>query len=70
MSRHRNQVRALMDACEVLVRFRWRFIVPAFVVTVVILGVCLVLPRKYKAKAIFERRTDLVMTEIMHRGAP
>ena len=39
-------------------------------VAATVLTMSMTLPRKYKAKAIFERRTDLVMTQIMHRGAP
>lgn len=49
-------------------RFRWRFILPAFLVTVMVLGASLLLPRKYEAEAIFERRTDMVLNEIMSRG--
>lgn len=70
MSGHKNQVQALFEIWEVLLRFRWRFILPMFATMVVILALSLFLPRKYKAKAIFERRTDLVMMEMMHRGAP
>lgn len=49
-------------------RFRWRFILPAFLVTMMVLGASLMLPRKYEAEAIFERRTDMVLNEIMSRG--
>lgn len=68
MSKHQNQAKALIDAWEVISRFRWQFIVPAFLVMAGVLGASLMLPRKYKAEAIFERRTDMVMEEIALRG--
>jgi uncharacterized protein involved in exopolysaccharide biosynthesis len=69
MSRHNNQAKALLEAWDVLLRHRRRFIVPAFVVTAGVLAASMLLPRKYRAEAVFERRTDMVLTEIMHRGA-
>jgi len=68
MSRHENQAKALLDAWEVVMRFRWQFVVPAFLVCAGVLAASLLLPRKYKAEAIFERRTDMVMEEIASRG--
>lgn len=50
-------------------RHRWRFILPAFLVTATVLGASLFLPRKYTAEAIFERRTDMVLTEMSTQGA-
>ena len=68
MSRHQNQAKALLDAWDVVVRFRWQFILPTFLVAVGVLTASLLLPRKYKAVAIFERRMDTVMEEITMRG--
>lgn len=64
-----SQAKALIDAWEVVMRYRWQFILPAFLVCAAILTASLLLPRKYRAVAIFERRTDMVMEEIMNRGA-
>lgn len=69
MSHQRDESRALLEAWEILLRYRWRFIVPAFVVTSIVLGASLMLPRKYKAEAQFDRRTDMVLTEITIKGA-
>jgi uncharacterized protein involved in exopolysaccharide biosynthesis len=70
MSRsNQNQVNTLLEAWELITRFRWQFIIPCFVVCAGVLAASLLLPRKYKAEAIFERRTDLVMEEIASRGA-
>ncbi len=71
MSRQRqnhNQAKALMDAWDIVTRYRWQFIVPAFLVCAGVLAASLLLPRKYKAEAIFERRTDSVLEEITSRG--
>ncbi len=70
MNRDHNQVKVLLDAWRIIRQYRWRFIVPTFLVMATVLAIGMLVPRKYKAQAIFERRTDLVMTEIMHRGAP
>ncbi len=68
MSHDNRQAEMMREAWRALRRFHWRFTVPAFVVTALMLGACLFLPRKYKAEATFERRTDLVLAEIMSRG--
>ncbi len=65
MSRNQNQAKALIDAWFILLRYRWRFLVPTFVVTSLVLLGSLMLPRKYRGEAIFDRRTDVVLTEIM-----
>jgi uncharacterized protein involved in exopolysaccharide biosynthesis len=70
MSKRHNQTEALFEVWRVLLKFRWRFVVPAFVVVALVLAGSMVLPRKYKAEAVFERRTDMVLSEIMSRGAP
>ncbi|MAE61163.1 MAG: hypothetical protein CMJ49_07385 [Planctomycetaceae bacterium] len=60
----------LRDLKRVISRYRWRFIMPCFGVMLLTLLAGLLLPRKYEASAIFERRNDLVMSEIAGRGAP
>lgn len=61
---------AIRDFKRILDRHKWRFIIPFFVVAQVIMVIGLIIPRKYEAQAIFERRNDLVMSEIAGRGAP
>lgn len=70
MSLEKNQAKALLEIWTVLVRFRWRFIVPAFAVAAIVLATGMVLPRKYRAEAIFDRRTDMVLAEITSHGGP
>ncbi len=65
-----DQLNTIFDAWETLRRHRWRFIFPAFLVTAVVLAMGMILPRKYRAEATFERRTDMVLAEIINRGAP
>lgn len=69
MTRGSIQSGNLREAWDVFVRFRWRFILPCFAVTATVLVVSLFLPRKYQAEAIFERRNDMVLSEITNRGA-
>ncbi|MEX0774097.1 MAG: hypothetical protein WD042_00135 [Phycisphaeraceae bacterium] len=70
MSRETKQTQALVDVWQILRRYPRRFVLPAFIVASLVLAVCLVLPRKYKAQATFERRTDMVLSEVVSRGAP
>ena len=70
MSKKTTQTEALFAIWVVLSRFRWRFIVPAFAIAVLVLVGSLMLPRKYRAEAVFERRTDMVLSEIVNHGAP
>ncbi len=65
MSRSTNQAKALIDAWFILLRYKWRFIFPLFIVSSAILAVALLLPRKYKAETIFDRRTDKILSTIM-----
>ncbi len=65
-----NQSDAVLGIWDVLRRYRWRFIVPAFLVSAGVLAASLVLPRKYNAEAIFERKTDMVLAEITNYGVP
>ena len=70
MSRNHNHFETLFEIRRLIARYRWRFVVPAFVITFSVLVAALFLPRKYEAQAILERRNDLVMSEIAGRGAP
>jgi len=70
MSTHRNQAKAIVEAWDILLRYRKHFIVPAFVVMTLVIVASLFLPRRYHAEAIFEQRTDMVLAEIIHRGGP
>ena len=46
-----------------------RFILSTFAVMSGVLLGSFLLPRMYKAEALFERRTDMVLTEIIDQGA-
>ncbi len=65
-----NQCKALLEVWDVLLTYRWRFMIFSLIAMAVVTFVSLMIPRKYRAHAIFERRTDQVLTEIMQRGAP
>ena len=65
MSRSNNQAKALVDAWFILLRYKWRFIFPLFIVSAAVLALSLLLPRKYQAEAVFDRRTDQVLASIM-----
>jgi protein tyrosine kinase modulator len=69
MSQKNTQQNTVLELWELLLRYRWRFILPAFAVTLSILAMSLFLPRKYKSEAMFERRTDMVLTEMTAKGA-
>lgn len=69
MSRNTNQAKALIDAWFILLRYKWRFIFPLFMVSTTILALSLLLPRKYQAEAVFDRRTDQILASIMVGGA-
>ncbi len=69
MNRGPIQSGNIREAWDVCVRFRWRFILPCFAVSAAVLIVSMFLPRKYQAEAIFERRNDMVLSEITNRGA-
>lgn len=70
MTRSNDKPEPLLDALAVLRRYRGRVIFVAFMVAVGVLGASLIMPRKYRAEAIFERRNDMVLSEIMTRGGP
>lgn len=65
----REGAQALMELWDMFLRHRWRFVLPVFLVVTAVLAVSLALPRKYRATALFERRNDLVLTEMTSRGA-
>ncbi len=67
MSQRNEHANALIELWEIVLRYRWRFVLPAFVVCALVLGASLLLPRTYKAVGIFERRTDMVLTEMTNR---
>jgi len=69
MNQSIDQTKAFFNAWEALVRYRWRFILSTFGVMAGVLLGSFLLPRLYKAEAIFERRTDMVLTEILDQGA-
>ncbi len=69
MNREQDRTRTLFETWDAVVRYRWRFILATFGVTAGVLVGSFLLPRKYKAEAVFERRTDMVLTEITDRGA-
>lgn len=69
MNPNTEQTKTLIDAWHVLARYRWRFTLATFGVVTGLLVGSFLLPRKYKAEAIFERRTDMVLTEIINHGA-
>ncbi len=68
MSQENTHSKALLELGDILVRYKWHFVFPAFAVVILTLGVSMFLPRKYKAEAIFERRSDMVLEEVTNRG--
>lgn len=69
MNRPTIQSGNVREAWDVFVRFRWRFVLPLFAVAASVLVFSMFLPRKYEAEAVFERRNDMVLSEITNRGA-
>lgn len=69
MSQKNSQQNAVLELWELLLRYRWRFVLPAFAITLGVLGMSMTLPRKYNSEAMFERRTDMVLTEMATKGA-
>ncbi|MEQ9459531.1 MAG: hypothetical protein RIG82_01085 [Phycisphaeraceae bacterium] len=69
MTQSQEQQTALFELWAILRRYRWRFVLPCFAVMVAVLLVSLSLPRKYRSEAVFEKRTDLVLSEMTNRGA-
>ena len=69
MMRQTDQTKSLLEAWGALVRYRWRFILATFGVMSGVLVGSFLLPRQYKAESIFDRNTDMVLTEMMDHGA-
>ncbi len=68
MNQYNDQTKTLIEAWEAVVRYRWRFILASFGVTAGLMIGSFLLPRKYKATAIFERHTDMVMNQMIDQG--
>lgn len=64
-----EQARAVYEMWEVILQHRWRFVLPAFAVTALVLCASLFLPRKYEAAAQFERRNAPELIEAIRSGA-
>jgi len=64
-----EQARAVYEMWEVILQHRWRFVLPAFAVTALVLCASLFLPRKYEATAQFERRNAPELIEAIRSGA-
>ncbi|MFI4859929.1 MAG: GumC family protein [Phycisphaerales bacterium JB063] len=64
-----QQANAIYELWDIALQHRWRFVLPAFLMTALVLGACLLLPRKYQASANFERRNDPILTEMTNSGA-
>lgn len=69
MSQHEHEQKAFMEVWRILLRYRWRFVVPAFAAIALALAGSLALPRKYEANATFERTTNMVIRQMHNRGA-
>jgi uncharacterized protein involved in exopolysaccharide biosynthesis len=69
MHRETEQQHAFLELWDTFLRHKARFVIPAFLVAAIVLSVGFIIPRKYRATAIFERRTDVVLTEMSSRGA-
>lgn len=64
-----EQAKAVYELWEVILQHRWRFVLPAFAVTALVLFGSLFLPRKYEAIAHFERRNAPELIEAIRMGA-
>ncbi len=69
MGKANNQTEIITEIWDIIRQHRWRLIVPMFVIASAILVTSLFLPRKYAAEAVFERRTDMVLAEMLSRGS-
>ncbi|MEM9347113.1 MAG: hypothetical protein AAGB26_10905 [Planctomycetota bacterium] len=64
-----EQAKAIYELWDVILQHRWRFVLPAFAVTAVVLFVSLFLPRKYEAVAYFERSNAPELIEAIRSNA-
>lgn len=69
MNHKPDPTQTVLQWWRILRRYRWRFIVAAFCGCATVLALSFMLPHKYRATAIFERHTDMVLTEITDHGA-
>ncbi len=69
MTHEQEQTEPLVQAWTLARRYRGRLVLTGFAVAVAVLALGLLLPRKYEGEAVFERRTDLVLNEMLSRGA-
>lgn len=70
MNHDSQHLKALFEVWDAVLKHRRRFVWWAFLGAALVLVLSLALPKKYKAKATFERRVDLVMSQMITRGAP
>jgi uncharacterized protein involved in exopolysaccharide biosynthesis len=64
-----EQAKAIYELWDVILQHRWRFVLPAFAVTAIVLFASLFLPRKYESVAYFERRNAPELIEAIRSGA-
>ncbi len=64
-----EQAKAIYELWDVILQHRWRFVLPAFAITTLVLLGSLFLPRKYQAVANFERRNAPELIEAIRSGA-
>jgi|GEM_PF-1109236 len=64
-----EQAKAIYELWDVILQHRWRFVLPAFAMTALVLFASLFLPRKYEATAYFERRNAPELIEAIRSGA-
>lgn len=64
-----EQAKAIYELWDVILQHRWRFVLPAFAITALVLLGSLFLPRKYQATAHFERRNAPELMEAIRSGA-
>lgn len=64
-----EQAKAIYELWDVILQHRWRFVLPAFAVSAVVLFSSLFLPRKYESIAYFERRNAPELIEAIRSGA-
>jgi uncharacterized protein involved in exopolysaccharide biosynthesis len=64
-----EQAKAIYELWDVILQHRWRFVLPAFTVTAIVLFASIFLPRKYEAVAYFERRNAPELIEAIRSGA-
>jgi uncharacterized protein involved in exopolysaccharide biosynthesis len=70
MSSHWSHPETIRELRRVIVRYRRRFALTFFSVTILVLFAGMLLPRQYEARAVFERRSDMVMSTVVGQGAP